>query len=123
MLAAFAMNLGWPAAIVVFAAGAPRPLLVLLFLLAGVGLSLFDVWWQTALAQRIPPHALSRVSSYDWMGSFALLPLGYLLAGPIGEAVGPAEVMVVGASVGVAIASLGFAIPDVWRLRALPATA
>ena len=46
------------------------------FVLAGVGLSLFDVWWQTALAQRIPPHALSRVSSYDWMGSLALLPLG-----------------------------------------------
>jgi MFS family permease len=119
MLAAFAMNLGWPAAIVVFAAGAPRPLLVALFVLAGVGLSLFDVWWQTALAQRIPPHALSRVSSYDWMGSLALLPLGYLLAGPIGEAVGPAEVTLIGASIGVAIAALGFAIPDVWRLRAL----
>jgi MFS family permease len=119
MLAAFAMNLGWPAAIVVFAAGAPRPLLVALFVLAGVGLSLFDVWWQTALAQRIPPHALSRVSSYDWMGSLALLPLGYLLAGPIGEAVGPADVTLIGASIGVAIAALGFAIPDVWRLRAL----
>jgi MFS family permease len=119
MLAAFAMNLGWPAAIVVFAAGAPRPLLVALFVLAGVGLSLFDVWWQTALAQRIPPHALSRVSSYDWMGSLALLPLGYLLAGPIGEAIGPSEVMIAGGAIGDAIAALGFAIPDVWRLRAL----
>ena len=89
-------------------------------MLAGAGLSLFDVWWQTALAQRIPPHALSRVSSYDWMGSLALLPLGYLLAGPIGEAIGPAEVLIVGGAVGVAIAALGFAIPDVWRLRALP---
>jgi len=88
MLAAFAMNLGWPAAIAVFAAGAPRGPLVALFVLAGCGLSLFDVWWQTALAERIPPHALSRVSSYDWMGSLALVPLGYLLAGPIGEAIG-----------------------------------
>jgi hypothetical protein len=84
--------------------------------LAGLGFSLFDVWWQTALAQRIPPHALSRVSSYDWMGSLALLPLGYLLAGPIGEAIGPAELMLIGGSVGVAIAALGFAIPDVWHL-------
>ena len=122
MLAAFAMNLGWPAAIAVFAAGAPRGPLVALFVLAGCGLSLFDVWWQTALAQRIPPHALSRVSSYDWMGSLALVPLGYLLAGPIGEAIGPAETVLIGGTVGVAIAALGFAIPDVWRLRALSST-
>ena len=122
MLAAFAMNLGWPAAIAVFAAGAPRGPLVALFVLAGCGLSLFDVWWQTALAERIPPHALSRVSSYDWMGSLALVPLGYLLAGPIGEAIGPAETVLIGGTVGVAIAALGFAIPDVWRLRALSST-
>jgi hypothetical protein len=69
------------------------------------------------MAQRIPPHTLSRVSSYDWMGSLALLPLGYLLAGPIGEAVGAAEVTLIGASVGIVIAALAFAIPDVWRLR------
>jgi MFS family permease len=123
MLAAFAMNLGWPAGIVVFAVGAPRPLLVALFVLAGLGLSLFDVWWQTALAQRIPPHALSRVSSYDWMGSLALLPLGYLLAGPIGEAVGPAEVVLIGAAIGVAILCLGFAVRDVLRVRALTGVA
>jgi len=122
MLAAFVMNLGWPAAIAVFAAGAPRGPLVALFVLAGCGLSLFDVWWQTALAERIPPHALSRVSSYDWMGSLALVPLGYLLAGPIGEAIGPAETVLIGGTVGVAIAALGFAIPDVWRLRALSST-
>jgi MFS family permease len=119
LLAAFALNLGWPAVIALFAAGAPRGLLIACFVLAGAGLSLFDVWWQTALAQRIPANALSRVSSYDWMGSLALLPLGYLLAGPIGEAIGPAEVLIVGGAVGVAISALGLAIPDVWRLRAL----
>jgi hypothetical protein len=119
MLAAFVVNLAWPAAIVLFAAGAPRGPVIACSVIAGAGLSLFDVWWTTALAQRIPPNALSRVSSYDWMGSSALLPIGYLLAGPIGEAIGPAEVLIVGGAVGVAISALGFAIPDVWRLRAL----
>jgi predicted MFS family arabinose efflux permease len=123
LLAAFVCNLPWPAAIALFATGAPRGLLVAFFVFAGAGLSLFDVWWQTALAQRIPPHALSRVSSYDWMGSLALLPLGYLLAGPVGEAIGPAEVLIVGGAVAVAISAVGFAIPDVWRLRALSAPA
>jgi MFS family permease len=117
MLAAFVVNLAWPVAVVLFAAGAPRGLLIACFALAGAGLSLFDVWWTTALAQRIPPNALSRVSSYDWMGSFALLPVGYLLAGPIAEAIGAPEVLIVGGAVGVVIAALGFAIPDVWRLR------
>jgi len=28
---------------------------------------------------------LSRVTAYDWMGSLALLPIGYVLAGPLGE--------------------------------------
>ena len=85
--------------------GAPRGLLVAAFVVAGAGLSLFDVWWQTALAQRIPPHALSRVSSYDWMGSLALLPLGYLLAGPIGEAIGATEVLIVGGALGLAVSA------------------
>ena len=119
LLAAFVCNLPWPAAIALFAAGAPRTFLVAFFIFAGVGLSLFDVWWQTALAQRIPPHALSRVSSYDSMGSLALLPLGYLLAGPVGEALGASEVLLVGGVLAVGFSALGFAIPDVWRLRKL----
>ena len=49
---------------------------------------LFGIWWETALAERVPPHMLSRVTAYDWMGSLALLPIGYVLAGPLGEALG-----------------------------------
>ena len=47
------------------------------------------------------------------MGSLALLPLGYLLAGPIGEAIGPAEVMLIGGPSGWRSPRSGFAIPDV----------
>jgi predicted MFS family arabinose efflux permease len=121
LLAAFVVNLAWAPAIALFAVGAPRGLLAAMFVISGAGLALFDVWWQTALAQRIPAHALSRVSSYDWMGSLALLPLGYLLAGPLGEALGSVEVVIAGGAIGFAVALVGFAIPDVWRLRALEA--
>ena len=41
---------------------------------------------------------LSRVTAYDWMGSLALLPIGYVLAGPLGEALGAAEVLAVGSA-------------------------
>jgi hypothetical protein len=49
------------------------------------------------MAERIPPHALSRASAWEWMGSLALLPVGYLLAGPAADATSPETVMVTGA--------------------------
>ena len=63
---------------------------------AGFGFSLFAVWWETALAHHIPAHALSRVSAYDWMGSLALLPLGFAIAGPLAVAFGSQTVLAAG---------------------------
>jgi hypothetical protein len=55
---------------------------------AGASLDVFSVLWDTALQQHIPPAALSRVSSYDWLGSLALGPLGLIAAGPAAAAFG-----------------------------------
>jgi predicted MFS family arabinose efflux permease len=76
-----------------FSLGAPLALVLPCAVAAGCGLSLFGVWWETALAQRIPPEALSRVASYDWMGSFALLPPGLVLIGVIADGVSATTVM------------------------------
>lgn len=76
-----------------FAIGVPLPVLLPCAVAAGVGLALFSVWWETALAQRIPPQALSRVASYDWMGSYALLPLGFVAVGVLADGFGAATVM------------------------------
>ena len=57
----------------------------------GMGFALFEVFWDTTMAERIPPHALSRASAWEWMGSLALLPIGYLLAGPAAEATQPGD--------------------------------
>jgi MFS family permease len=82
-----------------FSLGAPLAVVLPSAAIAGIGLALFSVWWETALAQRIPPEALSRVASYDWMGSFALLPPGLVLIGVIAEAAGATTVMgIAGAS-------------------------
>lgn len=90
----------WPLCIAAFALGPSQPVLYLTMAAGGVGIGLFAVWWETALAQRIPPHLLSRVSAWDWMGSLALMPVGYLLAGPVAEAIGATEVMVGGGLLG-----------------------
>jgi MFS family permease len=85
--------------LLVFALGAPLAAVVPLAVLAGGGLALFDVGWETALAQRIPPHALSRVAAYDWMGSYALLPLGFVAIGALAASLGATVVMGVGGAV------------------------
>ena len=61
--------LAWPPAMMLYAAGLTLALVIPALILAGIGIALFDVWWLTALADRIPPSRLSRVTSYDWMVS------------------------------------------------------
>jgi len=119
ILAANLAALGWPLAVAAYALGVPLPALLALWALAGIGMALFLVWWETALAQRIPPHLLSRVSAFDWMGSLALLPLGFLLAGPLGEAFGGVEVLVAGGILGIVATLAVFLVPEVWRLQRL----
>jgi Transmembrane secretion effector len=107
MFAGMVASLAWPGQIALFAAGPPLALLYAVTALAGAGGGLFAVWWETALAQRIPPHLLSRVSAWDWMGSLALLPAGYLLAGPAARWLGAAQVLVGGGLLGLAMFALG----------------
>jgi MFS family permease len=98
--------LPWPVSSILFAAGLTLFIVVPAAVIGGVGLALFDVWWLTALAERIPPDKLSRVTSYDWMVSYALLPLGYILAGPLAASLGAVEVLI-GGSV---LACIAFAL-------------
>ncbi|HEY2259013.1 MAG TPA: MFS transporter [Solirubrobacteraceae bacterium] len=96
MVAGLLLCLAWPLQALCFALGAPLAGVIALSFAAGFGFSLFGVWWETALARHIPPHALSRVSAYDWMGSLALLPLGFVAAGPLAAALGERAVLGVG---------------------------
>ena len=117
MRAGVLLCLPWTVASGLFALGLPVGVLVVLFVAAGTGIALFGIWWETALAERIPPHTLSRVSAYDWMGSLALLPIGYVLAGPLGEALGAVEVVAVGSALALAALAASLLVRDVWRLE------
>ena len=90
----------FPAEVALFGAGPPPWLLYSGTVISGLAIGLFGVWWETALAQRIPPHLLSRVSAWDVMGSLALMPVGYLLAGPVASMLGEVRVLVGGGVVG-----------------------
>ena len=108
-----------PIALGAFGLGLPVAVLLPVFVLSGTGIALFDIWWHTALAERVPPHMLSRVTAYDWMGSLALLPIGYVLAGPLGEALGAVEVLSAGSAIALAALAGSLLFRDVRRLRRL----
>jgi predicted MFS family arabinose efflux permease len=97
LLAGLLLTLFWPLQSILFALGAPTAVVVVSAVAAGYGFSLFGIWWDTALVRHIPPAALGRVSSYDWMGSLALLPVGFAISGPLAAAFGARTVLGVGA--------------------------
>jgi predicted MFS family arabinose efflux permease len=106
MVIGLLLTLIWPISSLAFAAALPLAVVVALSFGAGLGFTLFEVWWATALVRHIPPQALSRVSAYDWMGSLALLPLGFAIAGPLADALGARTVLAVGAAVALAMLAL-----------------
>jgi MFS family permease len=108
-----------PVSLGCFGLGLPVGVLLPVFVLTGMGIALFDIWWHTALAERVPPHMLSRVTAYDWMGSLALLPVGYVLAGPLGEALGAVEVLTVGSALALAALAGALLFRDVRDLARL----
>ena len=64
----------------------PPPVTALGALLAGAGLAVANNLWETTQQRHVPAELLSRVSSYDWFGSLAAVPIGMLLWGPVADA-------------------------------------
>jgi hypothetical protein len=89
------------------------------FLVAGVALEFFNTSWATALQEHVPIEKLSRVSSYDALGSFVFIPLGLAIAGPIADAVGLTHALWLAAAVDAASMLSVLAVREVRELRRL----
>jgi hypothetical protein len=78
--------------------------------LAGVCVTGTFTLWETSLQEHIPDRALSRVSSYDYLASAGLIPLGNVLVGAAGATFGLHESLygmsVIGLLVAVGVASV-----------------
>ena len=86
--------------------------------LAGVANDIFGVLWSTTMQREVPPDALSRVSSWDLLGSLSFAPLGLLVAGPVAAVAGAHEALW-GCAALVVVATAGTLLaPEVRRLLA-----
>jgi predicted MFS family arabinose efflux permease len=85
--------------------------------LFGMGIEIFGVYWDTALQQHIPGHALSRVASYDALGSIVAIPIGLSLVGPVADWIGVRATLAGGAAVFFAAIAAALLSRDVRTLR------
>jgi MFS family permease len=93
------------------------PVLAVAAFVAGVCIEVFEVNWVTAMQQEIPPAALSRVSSYDALGSWGLAPVGTVLAGPLALAFGTRAVLTAAGVLIVLLTVAVLCVPEVRQLR------
>ena len=99
----------------------PSPLAVVVAgsFLAGVGIEIFSIAWNTALHTHVAPEALSRVSAYDVVGSIALAPVGIGLAGSMVATVGAPTTLEIAAAMIVVPTAIVLLVPEVRELRAV----
>ena len=103
------------------ASAAPVWVIAAAAFVAGVGLAVHLALWFTVFQQQVPEHAQSRVSSYDSLGSFVLIPIGYAVVGPVAAAVGVHATLWGAGAFCLACCLAVLALPSVWAIRAAPA--
>jgi MFS family permease len=94
----------------------------LLELLTGVCVTGMFTLWETSLGEHIPPRALSRVSSYDYLSSTGMIPLGNVLVGLSAAALGVYPTLLAMTVIGIGAALVVVSIPAVRHLPRAAAT-
>lgn len=104
-----------PAGVLLAALAVPLslPLVALVGFATGVGFALGETLYVTAFQRNIPANALSRISSFDWLGSVALNPIGYAIIGPIAAAFGTSQTLFIAAGLNVLVCLSVLLVPSV----------
>ncbi|WP_232852607.1 hypothetical protein [Nocardia acididurans] len=86
-------------------------------LLGGIGLGVFAVAWETCLGHHVRNSELSRVASYDTLGSLVAVPLGQLAVVPLAAVASHSLVAYVAGGLYVVVCSAPLASRHVRMLR------
>ena len=89
--------------------------------IGGIGVAMFNVYTFTAIQQQVPLHAVSRVVSYDWLGSIAMLPVGQALIGPAAAATSKSTMLLIAGAWMLVTPALLYLVPSARNLRSVPA--
>lgn len=105
----------WP--MLVLARSGPLWLLACGTFVGGVGLAIFGTLWTSTLQHEVPSAVLSRVSAYDWFGSLVLLPIGFVLVGPISNSIGITATILGATALFVVLNLAVLAVPSITRMQ------
>lgn len=89
------------------------PVLIGLMILEGIGMMAFGLIWETSLQELVAAESFGRVASIDMLGSFALLPAGYLFTGWFAEQVGGAAAMLIMSSAVIVLTAIALTVPAI----------
>lgn len=90
--------------------------------IGGAAIAVHLTLWFTLFQREIPEKVQSRVSSYDVLFSFVLMPIGFAIVGPLADAIGVTETLWLSLGVMLTTWAIILSLPSVWAIRA-PATA
>src|SRR4051794_39819035 len=101
---------------VIIGSGLPIGAIAAVEFFSAIGVSAFFTLWETSLQEHIPEDRISRVSSYDYVASVGMMPVGVIVAGPVSEALGIHETLAGMSVIGVAFALALLAVPSIRNL-------
>lgn len=87
------------------------------FALEGFGLMIFGLIWEISLQELVPKEAFGRVASLDMFGSFALLPVGYILVGWLADQIGGVPTIIIFSSLGLSCVALVLCVPAIRKFQ------
>ena len=115
---------------VIIGSGFPILAIAAVEFFSAIGVSAFFTLWETSLQEHIPERSISRVSSYDYVASAGMMPLGAIVAGPVSEALGIHQTLAGMSIIGALSALALLSVPSIRNLprgaapgRAAPAPA
>ncbi|MFG2975688.1 MFS transporter [Streptomyces sp. NPDC048331] len=100
--------------------GAPLAVLAGAAVMAGVGLDIAIVCWNTAMQEQLPSEVLGRVNSFSSAGELMSVPLGYLVVGAAATSLGTESVLFWSAVLMTAASLVLLLAPSVRAVRRLP---
>ncbi|MDO3410272.1 MFS transporter [Saccharibacillus sp. CPCC 101409] len=93
------------------------PGLVMAMMLEGFGMMMFMIIWEISLQELVPAESFGRVASLDMLGSFALLPVGYLVVGRLADTIGGIPTIAIFACAGILILLTALCSPHIRRFE------
>jgi hypothetical protein len=77
--------------------------------------------WFTAVQVLIPDNVRARVGAYDWFASLVIMPVGFVVMGPLSSSIGSTATLAAAAALGSIPCVLVALVPRVRRVHRTPA--